>query len=117
MAIKPGDIVGRKSYGCDVLFKVCDIEENRNEEKTVLLKGINVRLLADSPEADLVLMSEEEVEKIAAFLASLDKNIPLHLTRYFPNYKIHRPPTDIDVMLKAREVASKYLNNVHLGNV
>jgi len=61
--------------------------------------------------------SEEEVEKIAAFLASLDKNIPLHLTRYFPNYKIHRPPTDIDVMLKAREVASKYLNNVHLGNV
>lgn len=63
MAIKPGDIVGRKSYGCDVLFKVCDIEENRNEEKTVLLKGINVRLLADSPEADLVLMSEEEVEK------------------------------------------------------
>jgi len=61
--------------------------------------------------------SEKEVEKIAAFIASLDKNIPLHLTRYFPNYKIHRPPTDIDVMLKAREAASKYLNNVHLGNV
>lgn len=63
MAIKPGDIVGRKSYGCDVIFKVCDIKENRNDEKTVLLKGINVRLLADSPETDLVLMSEEEVEK------------------------------------------------------
>jgi spore coat assembly protein len=63
VTIKPGDIVGRKSYGCDVIFKVCDIEENRSEGKTVLLKGINVRLLADSPETDLVLMSEEEVEK------------------------------------------------------
>lgn len=61
MAIKPGDYVGRKSYGCDVIFKVCDIEENRGEGRIVLLKGVNVRLLADSPETDLVIMSEKEV--------------------------------------------------------
>lgn len=63
MVIKPGDIVGRKSYGCDVVFKVCNIVENRDKGKTVLLKGVNVRLLADSPEADLIPMSEEDVDR------------------------------------------------------
>lgn len=105
-----------KSFQRDYYKKICggDIEHilktiEKSHDKchieitTLLVNGLND--------------SEEEVEKIAAFLANLDKNIPLHLTRYFPNYKIHRPPTDIDVMLKAREVASKYLNHVHLGNV
>lgn len=63
MGIKLGDIVGRKSYGCDVIFKVFDIADNREQGKTVLLKGVNVRLLADSPETDLVLMSEEDADK------------------------------------------------------
>jgi pyruvate formate lyase activating enzyme len=105
-----------KSFQRDYYKKICggDIEHvlktiEKSHDKchieitTLLVNGLND--------------SEEEVEKLAAFLANLDKNIPLHLTRYFPNYKIHRPPTDIDVMLKAREVASKYLNHVHLGNV
>ena len=61
--------------------------------------------------------SIEEVEDIASYLAGLDKNIPLHLSRYFPNYKFYNPPTDINVMQRAKEVASKYLNYVHLGNV
>lgn len=61
--------------------------------------------------------SMEEVEEIASFLASLDKNIPLHLSRYYPAYKMTRPATDTDVMLQAREVASKHLNYVYLGNM
>lgn len=73
------------------------------EITTLLVSGVNDSL--------------GEVEDIASFLASLDKNIPLHLTRYFPNYKFINPPTDIDFMKKAKEVASKYLNNVRLGNV
>jgi len=61
VAIKLGDYVGRKSYGCDVIFKVCDIEENRDEGRRFLLRGVNVRLLADSPETDLIVLSEKEV--------------------------------------------------------
>ncbi|WHH59330.1 AmmeMemoRadiSam system radical SAM enzyme [Petroclostridium sp. X23] len=61
--------------------------------------------------------SEKEVEKIASYLGNLDKDIPLHLSRYFPTYKMDRPPTEIDVMLRAKDVAEKYLNYVYLGNI
>lgn len=59
----------------------------------------------------------EEVENIAKFLASVDKNIPLHLTRYFPTYKMNNPPTDLNFMYEAKKVADKYLNRVILGNI
>lgn len=61
--------------------------------------------------------SEEEVEKIASFLSNINRNIPLHLSRYFPNYKLERPPTEIDVMLRSRDIAREYLNYVYLGNM
>lgn len=59
----------------------------------------------------------DEVKSIAQFLNSIDRNIPLHLTRYFPRYKFDNPPTDMKFMLKAKETASAYLNRVCLGNI
>lgn len=61
--------------------------------------------------------SVEEICQIAKFISSIDKNIPLHLSRYFPKYKMNNPPTLIENMVKGREEAKKYLNYVYLGNV
>lgn len=61
--------------------------------------------------------SIEEIENIAKFIASIDKNIPLHLSRYFPRYNLNNPPTNIDDMLEAKNIAKKYLNYVYIGNV
>jgi pyruvate formate lyase activating enzyme len=61
--------------------------------------------------------SSEEVSEIAGFISSLGKNIPLHLSRYFPNYKMENPATKVEVMLEDRDIAKKYLNYVYLGNV
>ena len=61
--------------------------------------------------------SVEEIVEIAKFLASIDKNIPLHLSRYFPKYKMKNPPTLVENMMKAKEEAIKYLNYVYVGNV
>lgn len=61
--------------------------------------------------------SLNEVEEIAKFLSSIDKNIPLHLTRYFPRYRLNNPPTDINFMNDAKKTAEKYLNRVLLGNI
>ncbi|MFA6942178.1 MAG: radical SAM protein, partial [Clostridiaceae bacterium] len=58
-----------------------------------------------------------EVEEIAKFLSSINRDIPLHLTRYFPRYKLDNPATDIDFMKKAENTAKKYLNKVLLGNI
>lgn len=61
--------------------------------------------------------TEEELTQIFEWLAGIDKNIPLHLTRYFPCYKYHEPPTDVDFMKRMHKKAQRYLNNVHLGNI
>ncbi|HOV70115.1 MAG TPA: AmmeMemoRadiSam system radical SAM enzyme [Clostridia bacterium] len=59
----------------------------------------------------------EEVESIAEYISSIDKDIPLHISRYFPRFNFKNPPTDIQLMKKAAEAAGKHLNRVHLGNV
>lgn len=61
--------------------------------------------------------SDEEIEQIAKFISNIDKNIPLHLSRYFPRYKMGNPPTEINKIIKGMEVAKKYLNYVYVGNV
>ncbi|TDA69739.1 MAG: sporulation peptidase YabG [Clostridia bacterium] len=58
--IKVGDIVARISYGQDVLFKVQDITNDKGQT-IVILKGIDVRLLADSPLEDLQVKSGYEL--------------------------------------------------------
>jgi spore coat assemly protein len=50
--VQIGDTVVRKSYGKDITFRIIDITED--ERGTVyIMKGINLRLIADSPEEDL----------------------------------------------------------------
>lgn len=58
--IKVGDIVARKSYGLDILFKVKSIQE-RDGVNECELKGISCRLMADAPENDLELASEDRI--------------------------------------------------------
>jgi hypothetical protein len=50
--IEIGSLVYRKSYERDVLFRVSDIK-NTNGKKIVILKGVDVRLIADAEEDDL----------------------------------------------------------------
>jgi spore coat assemly protein len=59
MEIKVGDIVARKSYQFDLLFKVTEI----THDQTVYLFGEDVRLIADAPYDDLVLVDENERQK------------------------------------------------------
>lgn len=62
--------------------------------------------------------SPEDMEEEAKWIASLNPDIPLHITRYFPQYKMRdKAPTSIPLMKFLAETASKYLNHVYLGNV
>ena len=73
------------------------------ELTTLLIPGAN-----DAP---------EQIDAMARWIAELDPNIPLHLSRYFPNYKMTIPQTPETTMIRAAEIASKYLKFVYLGNV
>lgn len=61
--------------------------------------------------------SKDEISSLADWLAKINVNIPLHLTRYFPNNQLTVPPTPLETMQQAYEIASQYLNYVYIGNV
>ena len=61
--------------------------------------------------------TEQEVRKIGEFIASVDKNIPLHLSRYYPTYKFKEEATNIEKVKKLAEIAREYLNYVYVGNI
>ncbi len=54
--IKIGDMVGRKSYDCDIIFEVIGIDN-----ETAILTGKTVRLIADALIDDLELMNDERL--------------------------------------------------------
>ena len=49
--MKVGDLVVRKSYSKDITFKIIDIKENE-EGITYILKGLHIRIIADSKGED-----------------------------------------------------------------
>lgn len=69
--IKKGDIVVRKSYGKDIIFRVINIL-NKPEEKIAVLNGIIERIEADSKIADLELVDKQKVKDI---LRKMDSKI------------------------------------------
>ena len=61
----------------------------------------------------------EEMEELSSWIASLPggENIPLHVSRFFPRYRMQdRPPTDVDRVYALAETARKHLRFVHTGN-
>jgi len=74
---------------------------------------VEITTLLVSEENDSV----EEAREIAKFIASVNENIPLHLSRYFPRYKMENSATKIEKITKARTEAQKYLKYVYVGNV
>lgn len=61
--------------------------------------------------------SSEEMMAISSFIASIDKDIPLHISRYYPCYKLSIPPTPVQVILDLVKVAKENLNYVYAGNI
>ena len=63
--------------------------------------------------------SDEEIRRIAAFIANLSKDIPWHLSRFRPDYHFaDHAVTPIDVLRKAKEIGEQNgLRYVYLGNV
>ncbi len=59
----------------------------------------------------------EELTELFQWLASVDKTIPIHLSRYFPRYQWKEPATSPSLMMEAKKIAETYLTNVYLGNI
>ena len=61
--------------------------------------------------------SEEEMDREARWIASLDWEIPLHVTRFFPQYRMaDKAPTPVERVYRLRDVAAQWLRYVYVGN-
>lgn len=60
---------------------------------------------------------ENDIREISEFVSSINRNIPLHLSRYYPNYEYDEEATNLTKMLNAQNIAREYLDYVYLGNV
>lgn len=79
-----GDCVTRKSYDNDIIFKIIDIKDN-----VYYLKGVSVRLYADSYIDDLVMCNQTEDKD--TFRPSIDeyRNLDRNEFFYLPGRILH----------------------------
>lgn len=81
MDYKIGDLVTRNSYNNDTVFIIVDIDENSD---TYYLKGVNIRLYADSDSNDLKLYNRDnDIENEKKFLERIKKTNELDRNDYF----------------------------------
>ncbi len=74
------------------------------EVTTLLIPGLNDNLM--------------EFTKIVDYIAALNPEIPFHISRFFPHYKMKdKKPTAPERLQKAAELARRKLSYVYIGNV
>ncbi|MBU3189041.1 sporulation peptidase YabG [Clostridium bowmanii] len=104
--MKIGDIVVRKSYGGDITFKIIDVMYVDNTD-VYLLKGINLRIEADSLSEDLELVSEDNIGEIdKVFNKKVNTAIKRILVNRVKGTRGYRAGT-IDINGKIKEMQSK----------
>lgn len=83
-----------------------------------------IRLSAESVHVEVTTLivpgkndSLEDMELEAKWLAGISPDIPLHISRFFPRYRVEdRPPTPVEHIQQLCRVAEKYLHYVYSGN-
>ena len=82
--IKKGDIVARLSYGKDIVFIVERIIKTNDNKEFAILKGLTIRIQADSPVEDLELFNVKQVEE---HVRNLEEKVAKRIENYEKNSK------------------------------
>ena len=61
--------------------------------------------------------NDEDYTELVEFISSVDKNIPLHFSKYYPQYEMLNPPTPDSLLMEIFNYAESRLNHVYLGNI
>jgi len=122
MKIKKGDIVGRISYGKDVFFIVDNILKTRLNNEFAILKGLNIRIMADSPTEDLELINKKDIlDSIKHLDIDLEERIKASKNRIANTFKRQKIYTGkilhLDGDRKYSEKSARYYNRVGLNAI
>jgi len=108
-----------KSFSDNFYRKFCKGRLNPVLENIKFMKELGIWVEVTTLIIPKLNDSKDELESIANFLASIDKNIPWHVSAFHPDYKlidIERTPTStLDLAYKIGKKAG--LNFVYIGNV
>ncbi|MFH1854706.1 MAG: AmmeMemoRadiSam system radical SAM enzyme [Candidatus Omnitrophota bacterium] len=111
--------VDLKSFCEDFYRKMCGahLEPVLDSIKTMKRLGIWVEIttLVVTDKND----SDDEFKDIAKFIASVDPEMPWHISRFHPDFKhLESEPTPVETLKRAREIGRKAgLKYIHLGNM
>lgn len=62
--------------------------------------------------------SKNSIKRLVGWICdNVGRQTPLHLSRYFPCYKMNIPPTPVETLKMAERIAKEKLKYVYLGNV
>jgi len=108
-----------KSYSEDFYKKICSARLRPVLETVKLMKELGVWVEVTTLLIPGLNDSNEELEKIAKFIHSVDPSIPWHVTAFYPTYKMmDRSPTSHSDLRRAADIGSDAgLNYVYQGNI
>jgi len=104
----------------DFYRQVCSATLKPVQDSIVLTRANNVHLEIINLIIPTLNDQPEQIRQLARWLkANLGSDIPLHFSRFFPQYKMqHLPPTSLTTLDMAREIAiSEGLDYVYIGNI
>jgi len=107
-----------KAFTEDYYLKICGgkIEPVKENIRWIWKNGIwqEITTLIVTNHND----SEDELKRLADFLVNISPDMPWHISRYFPVYKMTDPPTPLKTLKMAYKIGKEAgLNHVYVGNV
>ena len=112
--------VDLKSFSDDFYRDICDARLSPVLKALTTMKECGVMLEITNLIIPTLNDSEEETKQLCGWIAeNLGSETPLHFSRFFPQNELkHLPPTPIDTLLRAREIALQTgLQFVYVGNL
>ncbi len=107
-----------KSYSDDFYRKYCGgrLEPVLNSARSFYAKNVHIEI------TNLIIPtlndSAQELKKLVDFIHDeLGSDVPLHFSRYFPNYRMDIDPTPSSKLKEAYKIAKYKLDYVYLGNL
>jgi pyruvate formate lyase activating enzyme len=62
--------------------------------------------------------SNDQITDLARFIAGVSRSIPVHFSRFFPQYRMNdRPATPRETLERAYRIAGEHLDHVYVGNI
>ncbi|TYQ15897.1 UNVERIFIED_CONTAM: pyruvate formate lyase activating enzyme [Acetivibrio alkalicellulosi] len=106
-----------KAY-TDLFYKDICMAKLKNVKETVEYVATKCHLEVTTLVIPGLNDSAKEIVLLSKWLSSISPKIPLHLSRFFPNYKMREVlPTSKETLENLRKEALEYLNHVYIGNI